>query len=905
MKPGEPMQQHFCPQMLSTGNISPTRAAKLKASYKLISDTLKCTQDSIIQLLEEVKRCMAKLERIRCMLEISEEQSTFEEPESEVSKLRRQLLQAYNELEAAEDREYKTQHEWKCLQEEKQQLEKEIQTKPAELESNSKALEDKYEDLRKEVAERQLEVRSLIEDVEMQETQKLKEQEDLEEKEKLIQFKDAEKARLLSIPDQILKETQRKRLEWEAAMKKMEALNTEISEMEQQIKVADVHNQSLRMAKEDMMKELEDLRVQVKASQMENRQLLNKQEVYREEAAELLGNRGILEMKMKNLMSDKKYLYESRTVQLRENKRLMEALRRMEQVTTKATEDLARVQSVYNELQAQIDAVPKRDAAVKQRMELLKEVESLKISFEKKLSVAEEEGQKKQQYRMIEELLSESNHLREELHDLRCLRHIRAEERGQKHRELLRAQQLSEHIQQELREKDLIIMDHNKLNTMLQRRISQYSKLCDMIVEEKERYVRLKQTASQTITELSTQIKVLECKMKMQHKTVITKNRSITRVQEKVSKSSKMKDKLSNDISKISRKQHQISQEFEDNNVEVMKLTETINLQEEALLEINRNHETAIDRRNALGIQLLEHEEILFNYYEKMKNQEAVITTGNMALETLEKDMRELQIEINEEKRQIELKKKEVLFKRKLEEEITVLQIELSQARDKTLEGLNQTVDYRELKGEDPSTAELVEKMEQLEEKVAERKRQLLEKELLVDQVTRLSKPLREQAESCRQDSLTLAKKLSEVRTDIINTNHRIMAVSAELSMKQAVALFHQQQLKDKELQMENCQQRLEQGRPPFPEIEEEWRKILRDKKRRQRDKEEKQRLADEDKWRQLPNGKYTTAEARPNAYIPLDDPLALPRPYGAFAPIKPTQPGANMRPIQKPAPKP
>lgn len=42
---------------------------------------------------------------------------------------------------------------------------------------------------------------------------------------------------------------------------------------------------------------------------------------------------------------------------------------------------------------------------------------------------------------------------------------------------------------------------------------------------------------------------------------------------------------------------------------------------------------------------------------------------------------------------------------------------------------------------------------------------------------------------------------------------------------------------------MERCKQRLEQGLPPCPEIEEEWRRILRDKKRRQRDKEEKERV--------------------------------------------------------------
>lgn len=77
------------------------------------------------------------------------------------------------------------------------------------------------------------------------------------------------------------------------------------------------------------------------------------------------------------------------------------------------------------------------------------------------------------------------------------------------------------------------------------------------------------------------------------------------------------------------------------------------------------------------GIQLLEQEEILFNYCQKLNVQEAAAMKSNMALESLEKETRDLQAAINEEKRQIDFKKKEVLIKQKLEEEITMLQIEV------------------------------------------------------------------------------------------------------------------------------------------------------------------------------------------------------------------------------------
>ena len=63
---------------------------------------------------------------------------------------------------------------------------------------------------------------------------------------------------------------------------------------------------------------------------------------------------------------------------------------------------------------------------------------------------------------------------------------------------------------------------------------------------------------------------------------------------------------------------------------------------------------------------------------------------------------------------------------------------------------------------------------------------------------------------------------------------------------------------------------------------------------------------AEEEEQYALPGGAVTTAEPRPNAYIPEDEAaLPIPRPYGAHAPFKPNEPGTTMRHIRKPIPKP
>lgn len=79
------------------------------------------------------------------------------------------------------------------------------------------------------------------------------------------------------------------------------------------------------------------------------------------------------------------------------------------------------------------------------------------------------------------------------------------------------------------------------------------------------------------------------------------------------------------------------------------------------------------------------------------------------------------------------------------------------------------------------------------------------------------------------------------------------------------------------------------------------WERMERTGARKQIEKEERrQRKLIES---QLPvNGVKSSALPRPNSYMPPD--IQIPRPYGVFAPFKPSDPGANMRHIVKPQPR-
>jgi len=97
--------------------------------------------------------------------------------------------------------------------------------------------------------------------------------------------------------------------------------------------------------------------------------------------------------------------------------------------------------------------------------------------------------------------------------------------------------------------------------------------------------------------------------------------------------------------------------------------------------------------------------------------------------------------------------------------------------------------------------------------------------------------------------------------------------------------------------ELDQAKERLEEGLPPTEDAEREWDRMERRKAIRSEMIARKQ-----EEMRQAQGELQTTAIPRPNAYMPEE--IALPRPYGAMAPFKPSEPGASMRHIVKPQPR-
>lgn len=79
-----------------------------------------------------------------------------------------------------------------------------------------------------------------------------------------------------------------------------------------------------------------------------------------------------------------------------------------------------------------------------------------------------------------------------------------------------------------------------------------------------------------------------------------------------------------------------------------------------------------------------------------------------------------------------------------------------------------------------------------------------------------------------------LSPQVNEFQSRIKECTKKLMAVVSELAMFQSQALCLQQELREKEFELDLCHRRLEMGLAPSDTIEQEWLRNIRAQKKPQ-----------------------------------------------------------------------
>nr|XP_013035860.2 coiled-coil domain-containing protein 146 isoform X1 [Anser cygnoides]XP_047924370.1 coiled-coil domain-containing protein 146 isoform X1 [Anser cygnoides] len=901
-------------ELFSAGKLSGSKVAELKAKYTLLHETVISLQKSEIQLLQEAKCLSVNLEQQQHELEKAEQFP--EESSSEVCRIRQQLLSCQNEYNAIKEREYEIQFRVKCLQEEKTLLEKEYERIPKQSEADKriKKLKENCDELSKEVIQRKAEVNAMKEDILSKQNLMLI---DKKEVEKLLENQDNlkdELVKILGVPAQLGKETEK--INWKKidAEKKKEALNNQIQELNNTLKATEERMEEVLQEREDVMKELDGKQALLESKQQECVALTRLLEIGREKESAILADREVLEYNLKKCILEKKQKHDILIHKQTMKDRELRNLKKMELQLNVIYESLEQDKSQHKRLKSEAEAIPKsNEVLLERRRELQKEIEM------SKRSLAEQEMISDMDARTLDECIAEERRLfkeqekyRNELSRLAHLTWLKVEERGQKCREVQKAQIQVQNSVKEIKRKDIEIEVYKKRKRKIQKQLQGFAKIYDVIQNERNKCINLAHTAQQKATEIRNRVKLIGNEIETLRNTVITKERILQRQHLKNTSNVAIKDSLRTDYSKLQRVMDEMKEKKKQQLLDLDRLTNIISRIEEEIVQLRKKYERAIQQKNESGLLLKSREEEVCILYEKINMQEMLCRNGDIEMQAMDEKISFLKMKVAEKKRQIKFWFKALPTKKALDADLVVLQIQYSQCKDriKQLEAIfadpaNESR-KRDLGGTDPSPPELLKKIKQLEVELVQKEERLLETDFLYDHVSRLTARIRGTAANGQQDTLLLATRISELQKKIKDRTQKMMALVAELSMKQALAIKLQQEMRDKEQFLMTVSARIDQGLPPPKETEIEWLKILRNEKVYKEAAEARARRAAEEEQAAVPGCVPTTAEQRPTAYIPNDEnSLPLPRPYGALAPFKPSEPGSNMRHFRKPIVKP
>jgi len=211
---------------------------------------------------------------------------------------------------------------------------------------------------------------------------------------------------------------------------------------------------------------------------------------------------------------------------------------------------------------------------------------------------------------------------------------------------------------------------------------------------------------------------------------------------------------------------------------------------------------------------------------------------------------------------------------------------------------------WRRLPGQDPDLETLQSKIHFLEERLNDKKEALLEKELVLEEVTTLSDKLRAQAQEGRAGTFELSQKVNAFQTRIKDVTRKMMATVSELSLYQATNTKLESEIELAEGELQNQHENIAAGRAPYDDADYDFERMVRQETLREESRIAAKRAKEEEQLF-LTTATRTTAEPRVNAYVPHNEgDLGLPKAYGMHTPFMPTPLGSNARHIRKPQPR-
>merc|ERR1711988_1426682 len=394
-----------------------------------------------------------------------------------------------------------------------------------------------------------------------------------------------------------------------------------------------------------------------------------------------------------------------------------------------------------------------------------------------------------------------------------------ASQREKLARDASTAHRLSRETADEVSMKQLEEDDLKKKHQEISQKQKEFCTMYEVVKNERNKYMTHIQKSSQHLSEMKEKLKILQNEVEILRMESAFKDKQLQRTRQEAQRLDVIHDQLQNEKTRITSKGQSLNEQVEQYVIEIDKLNSIINSIEKEMVILKRKYEQAVETRNFTGIQLIDRNDELCILWEKSNIQEKLLKKGEDAMNARHEEIRTLKIDLQEVHRQLRVVRGQIPEVPKYVDEVVRLRDTLTTVRRQTDE-LSRELEnpksslrkHRQLGGEDLDPQALRLKIQDLEERLNDKKESLLEKELILEEVTALSDKLRQQAVDGRQGTMELSQKVNLFQAKIKDMTRKMMATVSELSMYQATAMKFQTERDEIQEKVMEARENIEAG---------------------------------------------------------------------------------------------
>lgn len=789
---------------------------KFRVEYEKLHRALKKSHESEKRLMQKCRELNAEIvanaSKVQTALKLSQEDQTT------IASLKKEIEKAWKMVDAAHDKEQRARETIQSLKLEIANLSKLVEQGAGLTMGQDHSVNELLkikDELTKERDEKLSEIAKLRDELSGATTKQQKAEQDREEAEMKIaelkediQVRSNEAQREARKKEKIEKELKQAKndLETRTAELKTKAGNLQraqedITKLEQQLK-------EQRILNEKAMKDTDLLNARLtKVQQDFDQQLLNCDQLATEntqKAAELKAKEDEINglkqdtvrlTKMREAIQRKLRTIEDQKMEVEQQKETLkgqiaglekelESSKKQAEADKKAIDDLVRERDILNK------NLLKAAGATQKQLGLVRLHEQTKKNLEQEIQNYKDEAQK--QRKIIYQLEKERDRYINEASEL--------------------TQKVLQHME-DVKVREMQIFDYKKKIAEAETKLKQQQNLYEAVRSDRNLYSKNLIESQDEITEMKRKLKIMNHQIDQLKEEIMAKEAALVKEHLEHQRVEKEKDALKAELQRMKQQAAESKAYIEQQEVEERKLLKIISEADAERLRQKKELDQVISERDILGTQLVRRNDELALLYEKIKIQQSTLNKGEIQYRQRLEDIRLLKLEIKKLRREKNILTKSVANVEDLRREVYHTQRELLRERtrckalEEELENPMNIHRWRKLEGSDPSTYEMIQKIQTLQRRLIQKTEEVVEKELLIQEKEKLYMELKQIL--ARQPGPEVAEQLSIYQQTLKEKTKQMKGMSSELNMYEA-------QVKEYKYEIERLAKELQEVKKKF-----------------------------------------------------------------------------------------